>query len=125
MILKALVGPVSDLAGQWMKQRSEKGQAKHKAKMEVIKNTANWESSMADASKDSWKDEFWTVVLALPVFAITYAIVVDDPMILDRVSYAFEVLGELPEWYQYLLFLCVSAAFGVRGAKGLMNMRKK
>ena len=100
MILKALVGPVSDLAGQWMKQRSEKGQAKHKAKMEVIKNTANWEASMADASKD-------------------------DPMILDRVSYAFEVLGELPEWYQYLLFLCVSAAFGVRGAKGLMNMRKK
>ena len=29
--------------------------------------------------------------------------------IIDRTKYAFQALGELPDYYQYLLFICISA----------------
>jgi hypothetical protein len=51
--------------------------------------------------------------------------VVNDPDILGRVSDGFDALDSLPDWYQYLLFLAVSASFGVRGASKLMKLRGK
>lgn len=122
---QSLIGPVSKLVGGHLKNHAEEKQAKHKAKMQVIKNDANWESKMADASANSWKDEFWTIILAIPIFMIGYAIAADDMSVVTRVSESFKALSELPEWYQYLLFIAISSSFGVRGAKSLMEMRKK
>lgn len=123
-LLGAILKPAADLATTWMRQRGEEKQAKHEAKMQVIRNGAEWESKMADASASSWKDEFWTLVLAIPVFMVGYAIAMNDTAVIDRVQMGFEALNALPEWYQYLLFLAVSASFGIRGADKLMKLRK-
>ena len=48
-----------------------------------------------------------------------------DINFLIRVSDGFDALDTLPDWYQYLLFLSVSASFGIRGAGKLMKMRAK
>jgi hypothetical protein len=122
---QSLITPVANLVGGHLKRKGEEKQAKHQAKMEVIKNDANWESKMADASSNSWKDEFWTIILSIPIFMVGYAIAVDDIAVIDRVSLAFKALSELPDWYQYLLFIAISSSFGVRGAKSLMKMRGK
>lgn len=122
--LTSLIAPVSKLVGGYFKNKSEEKQAVHQAKMEVIKNDADWESKMADASATSWKDEFWTVVLAIPVFMVGYAIIADDTTIIDRVTLGFAALEGLPEWYQYLLFIAISSSFGIRGASKIMGMRK-
>ena len=79
---------------------------------------------MADATSNSWKDEFWSIILALPIAAVAYSIAIDDVSIIARVESGFEVLNNLPEWYQYLLFIAVSASFGVKGADKLMNLKK-
>lgn len=123
-LAKMMVGPVSNLVGGYFKNKAEEKQAKHQAKMEVIKNDADWESKMADASASSWKDEFWTVVLSIPVFMVGYAIIADDVTIIERVHLGFNALSELPEWYQYLLFIAISSSFGIRGASKIMGMRK-
>ena len=125
MALQFLVGPIANLAKSWMDNKHEQSQASHKAKMQVISNTATWEEKMPDASASSWKDEFWTLVLAVPLFCLGYSVIVDDPAILQRVSNSFSALDNLPDWYQYLLFLAVSASFGVRGASKLMKLRGK
>ena len=122
--LTSLIAPVSKLVGGYFKNKSEEKQAKHQAKMEVIKNDADWESKMADASASSWKDEFWTVVLSIPVFMVGYAIIANDVTIIARVHLGFNALSELPEWYQYLLFIAISSSFGIRGASKIMGMRK-
>ena len=122
---QTLVGPVSNLVGGWLKNKAEEKQAKHQAKMQIIANNADWESKMADASAHSWKDEFWTIVLAAPIFFIGYAIAVNDGAVIDRVTQGMAALSDLPDWYQYLLFIAVSASFGIRGADKLMQMRKK
>ena len=122
-MLQALIGPIANLASGYLGNRHEQAQAKHQAKLQVIQNDADWESKMAAASASSWKDEFWTIVLAVPLFCLGYSIVVDDPDILIRVSDGFDVLASLPDWYQYLLFLAVSASFGIRGADKLMKLK--
>jgi hypothetical protein len=123
-ILTTLVGPIANLAKGYLSNKAEEKQAKHQAKMSIIQNDADWESKMADASKDSWKDEFWTIVLAIPVFMVGYAIAVNDVTVIARVATGFEALEKLPEWYQYLLFIAISSSFGIRGASKIMDMRK-
>lgn len=124
-MLQALLGPIAGLAKTWMTNRHEQSQAKHQAKMQVISNTATWEEKMADASANSLKDEFWTAILAIPLLCVGYSVVANDPSILDRVADGFRALDTLPDWYQYLLFLAVSASFGIRGADKLMKLRAK
>ena len=123
-MLAQLIGPVSNLVGGYFKNKAEEKQAKHEAKMSVIQNDADWESKMADASASSWKDEFWTIVLAIPVFMVGYAIAVNDTTVIDRVALGFEALSGLPEWYQYLLFIAISSSFGIRGVSKIMDLRK-
>jgi|TARA_E500000081_G_scaffold155504_1_gene196979 hypothetical protein len=120
----SLIAPVANLVGSHLNNKKEEKQAKHKAKLAVIENNADWESKMADASANSWKDEFWTIVLSVPIFMIGYAIAANDVAVIERVTLAFAALNDLPEWYQYLLFIAISSSFGIRGAKSLMNMRK-
>lgn len=119
-----LIGPISNLLGGWMKNRAEEKQAKHQAKMSVINNDANWEATMAAATNNSWKDEFWTIVLAIPIFAVGYAIILDDVGIISRVKEGFIALESLPDWYQYLLFIAISSSFGIRGVSKIIELRK-
>jgi hypothetical protein len=121
---QTLISPIANLAGGYLKNKAEEKQAKHKAKMSMIKNDADWESKMADASAHSWKDEFWTIVLSIPVFMVGYAIVVDDLSVIDRVEQGFVALSGLPDWYQYLLFIAISSSFGIKGVSKLMSLRK-
>lgn len=124
-MLQNLIGPITQIAGGWLKNKAAEKQAKHEARMSMIQNDADWESKMADASANSWKDEWFTVILSIPLLLIGYAVTVDDVTIIERVKEGFQALEELPEFYQYLLFMAVSASFGIKGADKIMAMRKK
>lgn len=124
-LLSLLVGPVTDLVGGFLKNKREEGQAKHEARMEVIRNDANWETLMAGASASSWKDEWFTILLSTPILAVIWGVAIDDGSVMDRVHDALGALATLPEWYQYLLFVAVTASFGIRGADKIMELRKK
>jgi hypothetical protein len=122
-MLQALIGPIAGLAQTWMSNRQEQSQAKHVAKMQVIQNTATWEQHMAQASASSWKDEWFTVILSMPILAIMWGVGMNDLDIIERVGMAFEELSRLPDWYSYLLYVAVTASFGIRGADKLMQMK--
>jgi hypothetical protein len=96
-------------------------QAKAKAVVaeKVATGEVEWEKSMADATDNSWKDEFALTVLLLP------AILVFIPSMTEYVRTGFEVLNTLPEWYQYLLFIAISASFGIKGAGQAMKIMGK
>mgnify|MGYP005992620803 CR=1 FL=1 len=122
---QTLITPIANLAGGYLKNKAEEKQAKHKAKMTMIKNDADWETKMADASNNSFKDEWFAGILSLPLLFIGYAVAVDDPTIIDRVKEGFSALNDLPDWYQYLLFIAVSSSFGIKGADKIMKLRNK
>jgi len=124
-MIQSLIGPLADLVGGHFQRKAEEKKATHERKLEVIKTDASWENKMADATQSSWKDEFWTIILALPLMAISFGVITDNSEVIERVRMGFEVLGELDDWYTYLLFLAISASFGLRSADKLMNLRKK
>ena len=124
-MIQSLIGPLADLVGGHFQRKAEEKKATHERKLEAIKTDASWENKMADATQSSWKDEFWTIILALPLMAISFGVITDNSEVIERVRMGFEVLGELDDWYTYLLFLAISASFGLRSADKLMNLRKK
>jgi hypothetical protein len=129
-VLTALIGPIATLAGTWFENKVEKTKAEGQAKVaeararatvaeKVAAGEVAWEGKMADATVDSWKDEFALVVLLLP------AILVFLPGMKDYVKDGFEILASLPEWYQYLLYIAISASFGIKGVGQAAKMFKK
>jgi len=123
-MLNLLIGPAMDLAKDFVKGKAEEKKAIQQRKISAIQNDADWEAKMADATSNSWKDEFWSIILALPIIAVVYSVAMDDVSIIARVNEGFEALNQLPDWYQYLLFIAVSASFGLKSADKLMGLKK-
>ena len=101
-MIQALIGPLANLAGTWFQNKVEKTKADGLAKVAEAKARATvaekvaageiaWEGKMADATNDSWKDEFALVVLLTP------AILVFIPGMTEYVEHGFSILATLPE----------------------------
>lgn len=124
-MLQMLLGPAMELGKEFLQGKADEKKAIQQRKITAIQNDADWESKMADASANSWKDEYLTVILTLPIIAVAYSIVTGDQSVIDRLNDGFAALEKTPEWYQYLLFLACSAAFGLKSADKIMGLRKK
>ena len=117
----ALIGPISELAGTWMKGKVEKTRAESEAKVAKAKAEAtimekkatgeiDWDLEMAKGSQNSWKDEWLTILFSIPL------ILAFIPGMETVVQNGFQQLEQMPEWYQYSLGVIVAASFGVRSA---------
>ena len=120
-----LLGPAMELGKEFLKGKAEEKKAIQQRKINAIQNDADWENKMADATAKSWKDEWFAILISLPLLGVAYSVIVNDPAVIERVNQGFAALDNLPNWYQYLLFLVVSASFGIKSADKLMSMRKK
>jgi len=119
-----LLGPAMELGKEFIKGKADEKKAIQQRKISQINNDADWESKMADATKGSIKDEWFALILSTPLIAVAYSVAMDDPLVIERMNEAFSALNQLPDWYQYLLFIAVTASFGVKGADKLMAMKK-
>ena len=123
-MLQMLIGPAMDLAKDFVKGKAEEKKAIQQRKITAIQNDSDWESKMADSTKNSIKDEWFAFILSAPLIAVAYSVAMDDPQIIERMNEAFAALNQLPDWYQYLLFIAVTASFGVKRADKLMSLKK-
>lgn len=134
--LSDFFGVFAELGKAWAEARLEKAKAEVEiqkirvqasAKIEVEKALSDikWEQTMAEASKTSWKDEFWTLILAIPVVLVFLPV----PAVQEAISNGFWVLeNSTPDWYQYVLITAIGASFGVRMTdmlSGLWSRNKK
>ena len=104
--------PILELGKTWMEGRNIKTKAKAEAEAQILvnasKSVADWEAYMAKASQTSWKDEFWTIILAIPL------VLCFIPGTEEHLSTGFATLEKMPEWYRYFLYVAIGASFGVR-----------
>lgn len=107
---------ISDLIGlgqTWIQGRQKKAQAKAEAEAKVMVSSATsrqeWEKAQAQASANSWKDEYWTVVLSAP------AIMCFIPGASEAAQAGFAALDTMPEYYRYFLGVSIGASFGIKG----------
>lgn len=110
-----IIGDLIGLGKTWIEGKQKRSQAKAEAEATVMVNAANsqaeWESLQAKASADSWKDEYWTIVLSLP------AIMCFFPDGVEAAKAGFAALDTMPEYYRYFLGVAITASFGIKGFK--------
>ena len=115
-----LVTAITNLAGTWVSAKAESTKATAEAKATALKtaaqSSADWERIMAEASKNSWKDEWLTIVFSVPL------ILVFIPDMVPHIQRGFDALATLPIWYHEILMVIVLASFGVKAGKGVMEM---
>ena len=120
-MLNLLIGPVTELAGTWLKGKVEEKKAQTGAKVAKAQAEAtimqkkatgeiDWDLEMAKGSQSSWKDEWLVILFSIPL------ILAFIPGMEEVVANGFLQLEMMPEWYQYSLGVIVAASFGVRSA---------
>ena len=121
-MIQALIGPLTELAGGWLKGKADKQAAaanlalvEAEAKATIMKSAAtseaDWERIMAQGSQSSWKDEWLTILFSIPLilsFCGEWGRTVTEQ--------GFAALEVMPDWYQYTLGVIVAASFGIRSA---------
>jgi len=70
--------------------------------------TSNWDMEAMRQSQFSWKDEALMVILFLPFLGAFI------PFLQPFIEEGFEIVGELPIWYQLSLVGIIAASFGLR-----------
>jgi len=126
LLIKPLLGVAGDVVTGIVETKKKKAEVKLK-KIEaeavhmdkIIAGEAEWETAAVKQMDGSWKDELSLVVLLLP------AVLVFVPGCQDFVKSGFVALQELPSYYQNLLYIAISASFGIKGAGSAVNLFKK
>ena len=125
LLLKPLIGVASNAVSGYIETKKAKTELKlttikatQKLKEDQIAGKVAWEASAVDQMKGSWKDEVSLVVLLLP------AVLVFTPL-QEHVHEGFLALQDLPSYYHNLLYIAVSASFGIKGAQGAAKLFKK
>jgi hypothetical protein len=126
LLAKPLLGVVADGVKGFVDTKKAKAQlkvteikAQTKLKQAQIAGKVAWEQSAVDQMQGSWKDEVSLIVLLVP------AVLVFIPGMTEHVERGFIALQQLPEYYQHLLYIAISASFGIKGVGGAVKMLKK
>ena len=126
LLAKPLLGVVADGVKGFVSTKKAKAELKltevkaaTKLKEDQIAGKVAWEASAVDQMKGSWKDEVSLVVLLAP------AVLVFIPGCQEYVKSGFIALQELPTFFQHLLYIAISASFGIKGAGQAVKMFNK
>ena len=120
-MLNLLIGPITQLAGTWLEGKVETKKAQTASKVATAKAEAvimekkatgeiDWDLEAIKGAQNSWKDEWLVILFSIPLIL---AFVPNMELV---VLNGFEVLEQMPEWYQYSLGVIVASSFGVRAA---------
>lgn len=137
----AIIGPLGSIIGGFLERRQEIKKAELQMKLATIQSEAriaeakatalvkmaasaqehdqNWERILVENSKDSWKDEYWTLIVSIPL------IMAFVPNMAHYVYEGFQNLENVPDWYLTFVGAAVSFAFARRGLMETMKNRAK
>ena len=110
---------------QETKMMMANAQAKHAEK--VANGELEYSGKLLEARQSDWKDEFVLILLSTPIIILAYAVVSNDPSVMDKVNIFFDHFSKLPSWFTNLWILVVASIYGIKGTqifKGGMSNKK-
>ena len=117
LLIKPLLGVAGDVVKgvvETKKAKAEQKLTKIKAETSLmekrIKGELDWDVEAMKSSKESWKDEYLTILFSIPLLLCFI------PFTVEYVERGFTALQQTPDWYKYTLGVIVSASFGIKGA---------
>ena len=102
----------AQMAADVEKAKAERAIAKLKSEATIAEKRAqaevDWENIWAEQAAKSWKDEYWTIYLSIPV-GMAFI-----PGLQEHALKGFDVIAQMPDWYMAALTGAIGAAFGLR-----------
>jgi uncharacterized ion transporter superfamily protein YfcC len=83
-----------------------------------------YQGKLLEARQNDYKDEFVLLILSAPIIILAWAVVSDDPTIMDKVNTFFEHFSNLPKWFTNLWILVVASIFGIKGTQIFKGNKK-
>lgn len=100
------------------KQKLVKIEAETSIMEKQIAGEIDWDVEAVKGSKESWKDEYLTILFSIPLLLCFL------PWTVEYVERGFAALAQTPDWYKYTLGVIVSASFGIKGATKMFGGKK-
>lgn len=129
-VLGSIFSPIADAARSYMEAKLQDKRieietassirlAETSARIKAAEAGQRWDETWSEQAAHSWKDEYWTVVLSLPLILIFIPVI--QPYIID----GFNALMGVPEWYLMSVAIAISASFGFQKFVEVMSRWKK
>jgi len=99
------------------KQKLVKIEAETSIMEKQISGEIDWDVEAVKGSKESWKDEYLTILFSIPLLLCFI------PFTVEYVERGFQALALTPDWYKYTLGVIVSASFGIKGATKMFGKK--
>jgi hypothetical protein len=64
--------------------------------------------------QNSWRDEWFTVILSIPLLIVFGAIFFGKYEWIDKLKEGFQTLDSLPDWYIWALMAAIASSFGLK-----------
>lgn len=121
--------PASDIGKAYLDNRARVEEAKlatqlakWSAKAQAYENEAqrthSWEMEALRQTQYSWKDEFWTIILAgillYPIIMGALSVIFANPMYVTALEASWKAFREMPMIFQILFPFVILAAIGIR-----------
>ena len=126
-----IVGELFSIGKTYLEGVNERKRAKIESDREITKAVTQAKIKKMETAQEAdiawenlsienagWKDEFWTIILAIPM------VLAFIPGMAGYVHQGFSVLQGLPEWYRWALSIAIGSAFGVKKFTDFMRTRK-
>lgn len=117
-------GLVSPITNVFVKRNDNKTKIKAKQIDRLVNSDdklAEWEAIQAESGANSWKDEWITLIITLPIpvifISVMYSVVTGDPMIAEAAKAGVSAIKELVPNYDDLLYIVCLAAIGIKALK--------
>lgn len=122
-VIGSLISTIGGVFEKWQERKLVKAAGKVEVEKAVVKGKVKHAQTLAEGEieydkiaaegmKHSWKDEWFTILLSVPVIMCF----IPYPPLQAQVAEGFKILTEnTPEWYQYCFIGAIVASFGLRG----------
>ena len=107
-----IINSLSGLAKSYIDAKTAVKITEAEIKKKQLTGEIDWEQSAIEASKDSWKDELWTLVFVVILIANFI------PSLQETMARGFANLETTPIWVQWGMYASIAASFGIRTVKG-------
>lgn len=107
-MITAIISSVTQLVSDYFNGKRKVKQAEIEREVKALTHEADWDTVQAKAGASSWKDEWLTLLISIPLIM---AFIPEAALYVDA---GFGVLATMPEWYQYLVGVVFAASFGIK-----------
>jgi|TARA_B110000971_G_scaffold143849_1_gene146997 uncharacterized ion transporter superfamily protein YfcC len=104
---------------QRTKMAMSDAQLMHASKM--ARGEEAYQGKLLESRDSDWKDEAVLLILSAPIAILAWAVVSDDPTVMDKVNIFFEHFSSLPSWFTNLWILVVASIYGIKGTQIFRN----